>query len=413
MNFDDKKVDHLFILVGSNALPCALAGLLLAKENGNVSLITSEGSYDIAQRLQTWLERKFEHKIKIQLKSIKESSPQSIFNGVSEELDRVKADLIGLNYTGGTKIMSVHSYRAIEQWADKHKTTKTIKTSFSYLNPRKLEMVFDPKDPSSGESEETELIEQNVELKFKDLLDLHGWTLRKELNTAAIYPNSANYLINLIKNNTWNEWETYITNVFRKQTRRDNDPSKHKNKTDLKQITLTVPEGLSNFIECLKQELNLNLDQSIFNNIKDPENLCEWLEGLWLEYYLLEQLQKISLEVNLCDFGQDIKTKEIDFQLDAIAVCGYQLFAFSCTTDSKDGMLKLKLFEAFMRARQLGGDEARVALVCCSKNPQKVEREAHRDVDTEGRIKVFGLQDLPDLANKLKLWIKEQSHQNK
>jgi len=58
MNFDDKKVDHLFILVGSNALPCALAGLLLAKESGNISLITSKGSYDIAQRLQTWLEEK-------------------------------------------------------------------------------------------------------------------------------------------------------------------------------------------------------------------------------------------------------------------------------------------------------------------------------------------------------------------
>ncbi len=413
MKFDDKKVDHLFILVGSNALPCALAGLLLAKENGNISLITSEGSYDVAQRLQTWLEEKFDQKTKIQLKSIKESSPQSIFNGVAEELDRVKADFIGLNYTGGTKIMSVHSYRAIEQWVAEQSKTKTIKTSFSYLNPRKLEMVFDPKNPSSSESEKTKAIGQKINLKFTDLLNLHGWTLRKELNTEAIYPKSANYLINLIKDNIWNEWEIWITDEFRKQTRREKDPNKRKSKTQLKEITLTLPENLTGFIECLKLELNLNLDQSIFNNIKDPESLCEWLEGLWLEYYLLEQLQKIFQEASLCDFGQDIKVREIDFQLDAIAVCGYQLFAFSCTTDSKKGMLKLKLFEAFMRARQLGGDEARVALVCCSTDPQEVEKEAHRDVDTEGRIKVFGLQDLPDLANKLKIWIKDQSHQNK
>jgi len=313
--------------------------------------------------------------------------------------------------------MSVHSYRAIEQWVAQYRSTRAKKTSFSYLNPRKLEMVFDPKDPGSGEEEKPEFIGQSIELKFNDFLNLHGW-IAKPFNTNPTYLNTAIHLVSRIKNNSWDEWEKWIIDDFRKQTRREDRPENRKNKTNLKQTLLTLPEGLTDFMECLKLELNFNIGQSIFNNVQEPEDLCKWLEGLWLEHYLLGELQRIANDTNLHDIGQNINlnkkidNQKVDFELDAIAVCGYQLFAFSCTTDNKDNMLKLKLFEVFMRARQLGGDEARVALVCCSKDPQKVEREARQDVDTEGRIKVFGLQDLPDLANKLKMWIKEQSLQN-
>ncbi|MFY9224925.1 MAG: hypothetical protein WAQ98_19790 [Blastocatellia bacterium] len=419
MNFDDKKVDHLFILVGSNALPCALAGLLLAKENGNISLITSEGSYDVAQRLQTWLEEKFDQKIKIQLKSIKESSPQSIFNGVSEELDRVKADFIGLNYTGGTKIMSVHSYRAIEQWVAQHSTIKPIKTSFSYLNPRKLEMVFDPKDPSSGELEKTEFIGQNVELKFNDFLNLHGWILEDPLNIQPVHLESTVCIVNLIKqNDEWKKWVNWLDNDFRKQIKESSGEWKDEKELKKRDLQKNVISSLSGFVQELTTNSKSHLQEFLLNPIenfkgfKEFKHLFKWLDGDWLEHYLLGELQKISFETNLCDFGQDIETKQMKFQLDGIAVCGYQLFAFSCCTDKSKPRLKQKLFEVFMRARQLGGDEARVALVCCSEKPQEIEREVRQDVDTEGRIKVFGLQDLPDLANKLKMWIKEQSHQN-
>lgn len=419
MNFDDKKVDHLFILVGSNSLPCALAGLLLAKESGNISLITSKGSYDIAQRLQTWLEEKFDQRIKIQLKSIEESSPQSIFNGVLEELDRVKADFIGLNYTGGTKIMSVHSYRAIEQWVAKHSKIKTIKTSFSYLNPRNLEMVFDPKDPSSGESEKTEFIGQSVELKFNDFLNLHGWILEHPLNIQPAYLRSAVCIVKMISQNDEREiWANWLDNDFRKQIKESSGEWKNEKELKKQDIQKNVVSSLGDFVQHLTTNSKSDLEESLLNSIenfkgfKEFKHLFKWLDGDWLEHYLLGELQKTSFEANLCDLGQDIETKQMKFQLDAIAVCGYQLFAFSCCTDKSKPRLKQKLFEVFIRARQLGGDEARVALVCCSEKPQEIEREARQDVDTEGRIKVFGLQDLPDLANKLKAWIKEQSHQN-
>jgi hypothetical protein len=95
--------------------------------------------------------------------------------------------------------------------------------------------------------------------------------------------------------------------------------------------------------------------------------------------------------------------------VDVIALRGYQLFAFSCSTDKKKPLLKLKLFEAYIRARQLGGDEARVALVCCSNDPEGLEHEMRRDVDPEGRIRVFGRKHLADLKVHIESWIRSQS----
>jgi hypothetical protein len=99
----------------------------------------------------------------------------------------------------------------------------------------------------------------------------------------------------------------------------------------------------------------------------------------------------------------------IHFQLDTIAVQGYRFFAISCSTDHKLGMLKLKLFEAYQRARQLGGDEARIALVCSSPAPLDVQQQVHHDLDTKsGRIRVFGRCHLVKLAEHLSEWMKQQ-----
>lgn len=94
--------------------------------------------------------------------------------------------------------------------------------------------------------------------------------------------------------------------------------------------------------------------------------------------------------------------------MDVIAIRGYQLFAFSCSTDTQKGRLKLKLFEAYIRAQQLGGDEARAALVSCSDDPDRLEQEMRRDVDPEGRIKVFGRKHFADLSTHIREWIKSQ-----
>jgi hypothetical protein len=95
---------------------------------------------------------------------------------------------------------------------------------------------------------------------------------------------------------------------------------------------------------------------------------------------------------------------------------GYQLFAISCTTSSYHDRCKQKLFEAQLRARQLGGDEARVALVSCyNRNETDYLRKElsliignQKEEDKyDKRIEVFGRSDLDStqFSKKLDRWI--------
>lgn len=82
----------------------------------------------------------------------------------------------------------------------------------------------------------------------------------------------------------------------------------------------------------------------------------------------------------------------------------YQLFALSCTTTDKHSLCKQKLFEAALRARQLGGAEARVALVCCHDRPELLKAELEI-VTRDRKLAVFGRQDLEHLSQKIADWI--------
>ena len=84
---------------------------------------------------------------------------------------------------------------------------------------------------------------------------------------------------------------------------------------------------------------------------------------------------------------------------------GYQLFAISVSTTSKRDLCKVKLFEAYLRARQMGGDEARVALICCTDEPDSLKAEVA--VLDDKKIAVFGRDDLMDLSSRIEDWIKQ------
>ncbi len=91
------------------------------------------------------------------------------------------------------------------------------------------------------------------------------------------------------------------------------------------------------------------------------------------------------------------------------------MFAISCTTGSNKGLIKQKLFEAYVRARQLGGDEARVGVVSFapSDNPEstpaRIKQEIEEEWDAKGKFRVYGgVADLPDLPAHLQEWCNSQ-----
>jgi hypothetical protein len=435
---DQYQVKHLLLLVGSNPLPNAVAAMLLARSGTIITLVHSDDAFGVAQRIQAWWKDKGLPEPR--LKKIAESEPGSIFRGVSDELKEVGAASVGLHYTGGTKAMSVHAYRAIEQWANQQqKQGQNIKPVFSYLNPRKLEMVFDPMDPASGEVGRIVPVSEKAMLSLDDLLNLHGLELEHKPSTQSLLPKTAGALLSVSSQSdaatAWREW--IREELFWKAMRLEltlvkcdrapdenrclaNHPSKRKwrSKGQLKKTMLQWPsaELLQIVTEAMKDELgqtdSLNIGEAAnVCGYREPEDFCKWLNGLWLESSSLQALQECIRDCSLHDVYINLKPKGkvMDFEFDVVAIRGYQLFAISCSTDSDKGFLKLKLFEAVTRARQLGGDEARVAMVCCSSEPEKVEQEVRRDVDPEGRIRVFGQPQLADLGSYLKQWIQKQS----
>jgi hypothetical protein len=402
--------NYLFLLVGGNPLPNAIAGKILVTPGGKVILVHSPDTANVAQRLRAWLNK--QGIASVDLADVEEeANSASIFRCVRRHVASEKSQSIGLNYTGGTKAMSVHAYRAMEQWAKENGATP----AFSYLDARNLRMVFDPPDPMSGAHGHSEYVGRAMELKLEDMLELHGWTLKHPPTTQPALPMTANELaVACNGDNAFSDWKQWVHGELRAKCRRPDRDDEWKNKTALRSISLDLPksETLAQVVQTLQSELglpegHLALVQSALGN--DAKHLCEWLDGKWLEHYVLGALRKEAAPLKLHYCAQNVEAHEVQFDVDVVALRGYQLFAFSCSTDSRKWLLKSKLFEAYIRARQLGGDEARVALVCCSNEPERLEHEMRRDIDPERRIRVFGRKHLADLTPQIEQWMQSQS----
>jgi hypothetical protein len=114
--FADYRTDMLILLVGENPLPNYVAARLLATTETRLLLVHSgkEGTEDQSKRLKNVLREK-EYRIgPDDLVEVEESNPTNICDRVKEKIADCTGS-IGLNYTGGTKTMSVHAYRALEK----------------------------------------------------------------------------------------------------------------------------------------------------------------------------------------------------------------------------------------------------------------------------------------------------------
>jgi hypothetical protein len=119
------------------------------------------------------------------------------------------------------------------------------------------------------------------------------------------------------------------------------------------------------------------------------------------------QIQEIKRSLHIQD-PEDSSRDQDQFEFDVAFLRGYQLFGISCSMTSKHSLCKEKLFEAYLRAKQLGGDEARVALVSCyEEDTERLKKEISFIVQNI-KIEVFGKKDLMNadkFAKKLNLWI--------
>jgi hypothetical protein len=396
---ENLRSKHLFLLVGKNPLPNYVAAQLMAKDDATVYLLHSpgaKGTYVVAERLKTILETS-NPSLKVIPREIDETDGKRIEKNVSIILKEIPTNTeIGLNYTGGTKPMAVHTYRIL-----KHKYPGAC---FSYLDAQSLQMFITKDDESTQRSS----VAQSVTLSLEDLIELHGYKLkegRSELHNPDFYLALAQVHANPDGFHEWKgTWDKHRRSKGWLRSKRPITTLPTKDQYPLLTPIIDVFYKYGGKPGEVAQQLGYSNLDSCYN----------WFDGTWLEEYTLHSLLEIADELELHPYGIELKpypvaSEEIkkprDFDLDVAAMMGYQLFAISCIASKKEGgETKKHLFEIYVRARQLGGDEARIGLVCCVENPTCLKEEIEKSWDAEGKIEVFGMYNLPRLSDQLKLW---------
>ncbi|MCU0552277.1 MAG: DUF1887 family CARF protein [Leptolyngbya sp. Prado105] len=395
--FEKYQVQHLFLLIGENPLPNYIAAKTLLKPGGTIHLIYTSHTRSQAERLRDRCE---DLEYISELISIEgyEADSYYIQKEVRESVKLLPQTSIGLHYTGGTKAMAVHAYRALIQ--------ARPDAIFSYLDPRRLEMCIDRKDGTRFHAKVP------ISLTLAEIFELHQLSLKKPAATAPKLPGAAITLAQLHSDQALaKEWRNWCNQELRAKTRDKKENYLSQNK--LKQISLDLGSLSSEIKEVLRRfsvEESINLGALSLESLESMEAFCRWLDGTWLEQYTLQQIQTIREKYDIGDSSTSFLIEDPKnpsntfFEFDVAFTRGYQLYALSCTTDDSKDLCKRKLFEAYLRAKQLGGDEARVALVCCSDKPDLLKSRLEIMLENP-QIAVFGRQHLINLADHLAAWI--------
>ena len=270
-----------------------------------------------------------------------------------------------VHYTGGTKVMGVETVSATEAQL---RDNQNVRLQTSYLNPRG---ALGP----TIESREGPLVRdtrQNVDLEFNLIALLNGFTLG---------PFEHKY-----RDKETGRWETVVCPA----------PGTLSQK-QLSEGWRAITAG-----EHITGEL---LEYGAYAAFKDA----------------LEKISTNNSDRNNCKLFHSVhvqRDRAIDqkikhFELDVVAVLGYQIVVVSCTVDSKQDMIKQKGMEAILRARQLGGDEAR-AIVLCSTDQDSaklIEDELKDEMgSTSEPLQIWGKNRWRGLTNNFYRYLCNDLH---
>lgn len=402
--------DHLFLLVGTNPLPNFVAAKLLLRPGGCLYLVHSTMTQNVAERLaRFWSEA--EKGTQPCYVPVKEGDGADIRRSIELAVKGIKSGQIGLNYTGGTKIMSVHSCLAMLDHQTKTRTAVTL----SYLDARSSTMYI---EHGTDQPFVSEPVLRSVQPSIETIVSLHAFKRASEIITEPLLPELSTTLADVHQSSeAGRAWRTWCDEALRKSTRAKNTSEWDKENL-LAQVVLPLPadEILHPVADKMREVFELNddllplRDASRRVNMGKARYLCEWLDGKWLEHFAYQAIQEIKKKPDsrLHDIGMSIHPQSEqdgpEYDIDIGVMQGYRLYAISCTTDADPGMCKLKLFEAYVRARNMAGDEAHVGLICLTANPKKLERQLSRSWDAEGKVRVFGQEHLQNLSSYLAEW---------
>lgn len=402
---DEYCVDHLLLLIGANPLPNYVAARLLAKPMGTVHLLHTVATIAFAKAIET-LVRVYQP----QLNFIYWELDMVAGTPIRQQIQKLSAEIggngsVGLHYTGGTKAMAVHTYHTLAQIRPN--------TIFSYLDAQTLTMRIESADVTFSRKFAVRFA---CDVSLEELLALHDYATTSDVRTTVAYEHVVRGLAEIhAQKRSHKAYRNWYSQAFVG----DNDEQR---------ILGTVSALLSDpQLQPLADALNeiaTPVAPDTLGKVAGFDRFAsaaKWFNGEWLEEYTLLHLRQaaselkiphytIGLEATKTEFADEAVQRELE--MDLAAIWGYQLFVISCRATDQTGTAKEHLLEAVIRARQVGGDEAKSALVCCSDRPEQIEihiNEGWFQGERANQVRVFGRKHLPDLAFHLREWFESSN----
>jgi hypothetical protein len=347
------SVDNLVLLVGSSPLPNYLAVQMLRPNT--VWLIHTPETGTVKDRLVKVIEK---HLPDIQLRAEPISDAGSAA-GIRRVLDRLPRGS-HLHYTGGTKAMGIHVYRGWWEVCDGNPSLA------SYLDDRTESVRID--DGSA-----MLLADHQIELDLQTLADLEGFkslTVRSQESPVPHGPTLED--ADILARETLTQQPDLPQKLYASLT---NDQGKPRTYSDLRANPLNLHEDF-------KLELSVRVMPGPDWSDSQIKVWRDFLRGTWLEDWTGHLLEGLGLGTVYVG-NTAIRHNGRRFETDVAVIRGHRLYLMSCTTSNGSDRCKSKFFEVGHRARQLGGDLSRFALVCLLDETKLSARELERDMEDD------------------------------
>ena len=368
------QIQNLLLLtVGTNALPIWVAWCHLKEklENPTIGFVYTEKTRKTMVRLKKHFKcNGTTNFLGVPLSA--PGNPKVIGDAIKGMLDGLpNGSKIHVHYTGGTQVMGVETVSTI---ATEHETHQR-----SYLDTRSktIPKIVDKNGTQIGPADAREGICPDI----KNIAKLNGFEVSNEQfksESAPIAPED------FARDNL----ECSDENKLQKALKKLQDKRQTVKDTDLEYAALAG----------LKQALE---------TIKDKYSSRDYKRD---NYALFQSVYVRRKKVEESDKKVEESDKPEHFELDVVVVLGYQIVVVSCTTTSDEPLIREKAAEAYLRAQQLGGDEARIIVLCNLEDGQRQQLEKELKNDTGSKdvpLQVWGKNKWKNLSNNFKKYLKK------
>ena len=367
---DNGRVESLVLLVGSNPLPNYLAAMAL--KPSKLSLVYSRETEKPRDRLREALIADLRPAPNIDGDVFIEDafSASTVCDKIASLMN--DSGRVHLHYTGGTKVMSAHALKAFYNRGGNNKNA-------SYLDEINARLRRD-----DGTS--TSLSDYRVTLNMERILQLHGVT-HKERSPVEGGPTA----VDVQRIATAIQQRPQLASCLYGERKRLEEGTFKEAKespccTEEYGVALSAPKIPGR-----------DMTKKVF------EAWYEFISGEWLEQWVRTRIEeigfsdgpKITVGVN-CSRVDVLTGTSRPFEVDVAAVRGQRPYFISCTTDMTRSLCKSKAFEISVRARQMGGDLARSAVVCLLSGGlvEDLQADVNDAWSSTNAPRIFGLEDL-------------------